>query len=845
MKWPRGKNRAGDPVPDSGPGPETGTDVSAEQLAVALAQVSAAGSAEALREGTREGLLPPEAFVPLADVEPVSSLTNIPGVPGVFVGREAEVRLLEETLDTDRGRVVAVHGLGGVGKTTLAAYVAARNTAEGRVVWWARAETGEEIDAGLVDFARALQPVLAVLPADTLRERALQWFSAHDDWMLVLDDVDQPDDVRGLLARLNPRGRVLVTTRRSGGWHGVATDLRIDALDEPSAIELFRRISDAGGANASGLTGIRTLCRELGHLPLAIEQAAAYCRVTYMGADDYLALLHDYPAETLASSAEGWAPERTVARVWQISLDRLRDNPLASDLLRIMAWYAPRGIPRTLLVGLGHKGEVLRALAGLAAHSLITLDRDTVSVHPLVQATARTPDPADPHRAPERIQVAQERATDLLLASLPDDFVTRESLSWWNELLPQVDHLDAHIQPRSATPAMAVLRARTGQFLVEQGSVRRAVTLLERAVEDVTRELGRDHQDTLALLNNLAGAYASAGDTRRAVTLYEDVHERQSRVLGDHHPGTLVTAANLALAYHALGDVEHALTSYESILDTQRRILGEDHPRTLVTRHNLAAAYASAGDIDRSVETYENLLHDQVRILGAEHIQTLGTENNLAAALASSGDLAGARARYTQLLEELIRVVGEDHPDTITTRGNLAYVHLLSGDVVEARESYERVLADQIRVLGEDDPRTLATVNNLGLVHGAVDPGRALELLERALTDRQRVLGADHPDTLTSLASFAFALMASGDDEQALPLLEKAAADRVRILGEEHPDTIASHHDLAQALWSMGHPVEAEAMLARTHDVARRVLGDEHSLTLSLRTALNGIRGDR
>ncbi|NUT29860.1 MAG: tetratricopeptide repeat protein [Streptomyces sp.] len=778
-------------------------------------------------------------------MEPVQALSNIPRVPGVFVGREDELRMLEEALSASRGAVVtAVHGLGGVGKTTLAAHVATRSIAEGHVVWWTRAETSEEINSGLVDFARALQPVLSGLPADTLRERALEWFRTHDDWMLVLDDVDHPDDVRRLLPRLSPRGRVLVTTRRSVGWRGLATDLRIEELDEASAVELFRRMSSGTEEGASDLASIRALCSELGHLPLAIAQAAAYCRETYVGAGEYLGMLHDYPAEMLASSEEGWASERTVARVWQMSLDRLRDVPLAVDLLRTLAWYAPTEIPRALVDRLGRRHDVTRALTGLAAHSLIILDTDAVSVHPLVQATARTADSADPHRDPDSIRLAHERAVDLLLASLPEDVATRGSVAWWNGLVPHIDHLDAHTSPDSATEAMALLRARAGQFLHEQGSVRRAVTFFEHAVDDMTRVFGGDHQGTLAMVSNLATAYASAGEARRAVALYEDVREHQSRILGEDHPRTLVTAVNLALAYQSLGDLDRALASYQQILQTQLAILGEDHPHTLVTRHNLAAAYASLGDLDQAVATYERLLHDQVRVLGPDHIHTLGTENNLAAALASAGDLAGARSRYTQLLAEQTRVLGDTHPDTITTRGNLAYVHLLSGDQDKARESYERVLEDQKRVLGEDDPRTLATLNNLGLVHGVTNPARAAQLLETALVHRERALGTDHPDTLTSLASLAFLLLNTGGAEVAVPLLERAAAERIRILGEDHPDSLASQHDLAEALRITGQLDSAEDLFARAHDAAARILGDDHALTRSLRAGLTGIRGD-
>ncbi|MFI7103267.1 hypothetical protein ACIBK8_28420 [Streptomyces sp. NPDC050161] len=80
---------------------------------------------------------------------------------------------------------------------------------------------------GLAELARALQPTLAGLPEDALVERVLQWFVVHEGWLIVLDNVDRLDDIRSLLDRI-PSGRLLITTRRSTGWHHTATTLHLD-----------------------------------------------------------------------------------------------------------------------------------------------------------------------------------------------------------------------------------------------------------------------------------------------------------------------------------------------------------------------------------------------------------------------------------------------------------------------------------------------------------------------------------------------------------------------------------------------------------------------------------------
>jgi hypothetical protein len=42
------------------------------------------------------------------------------------------------------------------------------------------------------------------------------------------------------------------------------------------------------------------------------------------------------------AAAEG---DRTIPRIWHVTLDRLADDPLAGQVLRILAWYAPTRTP--------------------------------------------------------------------------------------------------------------------------------------------------------------------------------------------------------------------------------------------------------------------------------------------------------------------------------------------------------------------------------------------------------------------------------------------------------------------------------------------------------------------
>nr|WP_241755321.1 NB-ARC domain-containing protein [Actinomadura sp. RB99] len=413
-----------------------------------------------------------------AEVHAPPGQVNIPAHARLFVGRGTELEQLDAALGAaDPVVVAAVHGLGGVGKSTLAArYAAAHAPAAGsggRVfhpVWWITADTGEAVQAGLAALAAALQPELkTVMKLEELAEWALTWLGCHPGWLVVLDNVTDPAHIAALLDRTS-KGRVLVTSRLGQGWHRFgARVLRLDVLTAGQAVELLTRIATAGGSRVD-LDGADELVTELGFLPLAIEQAAAYLQQNQLSPRQYLRYLADSPAAMYDLPAEGsdissgtGSDARTIAR---ITLDQLAvGTPVAAELLRILAWYAPEAVPRTLLDNLNEVDErkqfaaplLQDALGKLAAYNMITLTPDSITVHRLVQAVARTPDdnPADgdPHRRADDITAARDTATRLLNHARPQDYSDPPSWPQWRRLLPHIDALADHTLPAPTPPS--------------------------------------------------------------------------------------------------------------------------------------------------------------------------------------------------------------------------------------------------------------------------------------------------------------------------------------------------------------------------------------------------------
>lgn len=718
-------------------------------------------------------------------------VVNVPRTEHTFVGRSDELGLLTEALTrlderTAGGVVVqAMHGLGGVGKSTLAAYWTRAHAVDYEVVWWIIADRPAGLDAGLADLAVALEPEYGGQPLETLKARAIAWLAAHRRWLLVLDNVTDQASIAPLLDRAST-GRVIVTSRLAEGWHRLgATVIRLGVLTGEQAVELLTSIATQDRDDAD-LTGSADLVTELGYLPLAIEQAAAYIHQTQLSPAAYLALLQENPAVMYDQTARGADAERSIARIWRVTLDTLAETALAGHLLRTMAWWASESIPRFLFDPIADPVDVTNSLSSLAAFNMIALNTDTVTVHRLVQAVARTPDPNDPHRQHAAIDAAHEQATHLLIRACPADPFDPAGWPTWRSLLPHADALAS----RGDNDDTVFLLDRTATFLQNQGAVARAIAFFERALASGQRLHGDDHPLTMDVRNNLALAYRDIGDLKRAIDLTEHTLADRERVLGPDHPETLTTRSNLASVCRDAGDLKRAIELNKRTAADCERVLGPDHPDTLRVRGNLAVAYAEAGDLERAIPLSEETLADRERVLGLDHPDTLVSRNTLALAYQDTGNLERAIDLTERTLTDRERVLGPDHPGTMTSRHNLALAYGRAGNLEKGIRLYEQTLADRERVLGPDNPQTWNTRSNLAAAYGeAGDLERAIPLSEQSLAHRESVLGHDHPGTLITRYNMACIYQQAGNLDRAIPLYAQTLADCERVLGAEHAFT--------------------------------------------------------
>ncbi|MER5399414.1 tetratricopeptide repeat protein [Streptomyces sp. NPDC002599] len=768
-------------------------------------------------------------------------------VSGVFVGREQELTDLRGMLagkgsaSAMQPRVRAIHGLGGVGKSSLALHYANRYRSAYSLAWWITAESPESIVTGLAGLALRLCPKWAeIASSDERAAWAITWLQAHSGWLLIFDNVEDPKHLHSYLGTL-VSGHHLATSRKATGWHAVAPTMVLGLLPLTEATNLLCTIAFPNLTPTEGQRGAaRQLAEHLGCLPLALEQAGAYVYRTGIDLDTYrqsLGLVLDEDRDVID-------PERTIARIWDHTLAAIpRRDPLAVTLLRTMAWLAPDDIPRSLLAPLAPSQIALsNALGELHAYNMIafTDDHQGVSVHRLVQTVLRThtPSPSEPNSYALGRSEAEQAVHQAL--PTPPAGLRSESTALWERLLPHALALAESTPPDTPTSAdTANAYHQVAQYLDRQGRDAHSISLRTAVLAQREQVLGHVHPDTLSSRNNLACAYRAAGNLKRAIPLLEDTLVQREQVLGDTHPDTLNSRNNLACAYESVGNLERAIPLYEATLDQCEQVLGPIHPDTLSSRNNLACAYRAAGNLKRAVPLLEDTLVQREQVLGDTHPDTLASRNNLACAYRAAGDLERAIPLYETTLVQREQVLGDTHPDTLASRNNLACAYRVTKKVERAVPLFEVTLVQREQVLGDTHPDTLRSRNNLARAYRtAGDLRRAIPLHETAVAQYEQVLGDAHPDTLSSRNNLARAYEAAGNLERAMPLYEATLAQYEQVLGDAHPDTLSSRNNLACAYLAAGNLERAIPLLETNLSQCERVLGDTHPDTLNSRNNL-------
>ena len=723
---------------------------------------------------------------------------NLPVQLTGFVGRQAERAGVGDVLSSRR--LVALTGVGGAGKTRLAAQVAADQAErwpDG--LWWV--ELGAVTDAAEVAEVVAstvgvlVEPVRGPLGSVAVTLRDCRALVCLDNCEHVLEGAAE---VAAALLRSCPEATVLATSREPLGVPGEVV-WQVPPLTTDDALALF--VERAGAVrpgfalDASSEAAVRAMCARLDGIPLALELAAAWLRTLTpqqieAGLDDRFGLLVRGPRgavprqQTLAASIE-----------WSHALLEEPDRVVFRRLATFPGGFGLEAARSVAASGAVARDDVLDALGRLVDKSLVVASESGQEARFRLLETIRQ-FAADRLEDAGEVAATRDRHLAHVLAFVEgsEPELRRDIDAWRTRLELEQANLRAALEWGLAAPDPAPGRRLAAGLpwlwhLHGQGA---------EGIEFLRRAVGRAPQDRSRLQARLLAGIALVADTASPFGLEFDTAQQALEIAterGDEPLRALCLTlsgvgrfftdfgAAWALSVEALEVAEAAGDAF--VVDAARALQGII--LHLEDRHEAAEPLLAAA--------VEGLLRRHRGIAAT----TLGFR---AAGAMSTGELGRAR----RLAEQAVRVAEPlgDYNRVGSTRSVLALVHGLAGQVDAGLEVMQPVL--RLVEGAENDvfvPGMARTMGALELWRG--DPEAAARWFEREA--RSTDGGAETWIAAQSMPGLGAALRSAGRADRARSVLERAVevARRLgmpRVVAEalEQQAELAAADDLDHAV---------------------------------------------
>ncbi|MFE1746777.1 tetratricopeptide repeat protein [Coleofasciculus sp. H7-2] len=244
-----------------------------------------------------------------------------------------------------------------------------------------------------------------------------------------------------------------------------------------------------------------------------------------------------------------------------------------------------------------------------------------------------------------------------------------------------------------------------------------------------------DEPEKAAIIHNLAEIYANTGEIEQAIAYYQQSLEIFERI--GNLQGKAATLHCLANIYADTGEIEQAIAYYQQSLEIFERI--GDVQGKAATLHCLAIIYANTGDIEQAIAYYQQSLEIEERIGDVKG--KAATLHCLAIIYANTGEVEQAIAYYQQSLEIFERI--GNLQGKAATLHQLASIYANTGDIEQAIAYYQQSLEIEERIGNLQGKAATLAMLGLLLATGKGKFDTALDYLQQSLEILQRLQSPD------------------------------------------------------------------------------------------------------
>ena len=749
-----------------------------------------------------------------------------PSIPRRKLLREIHRQFNEYEYESSGHKIVVLLGMGGQGGGWLALDFGREVALESpsTLVLWLDATSEKTLTRSLEDVADRWNSRKRKFADTDSRMKYVREVLSEREWLLVFDNYDHPDQFAHICTFIPPgNGSVLIPSRHADASM-LGKTVQLSGMDEGEGFDLLRHRTEQNLDDPTIREEAVKILHVLGHLPLAIDQAAAYIRQQRLPLHQFLQLYESQKETVLNQKHVYWdytkklhgeEKEETplgVLTTWELSIQQVSGarsyQSAVEHLLTIAAFLGrievseslfkeytrrirpmPEWLWRFTTKGQWDPHAYRDVVSELVRLSLVqgcsnNAGECCLSLHPMIKDWLQL-------RISDADRSGYIMETINILANFIDANLQERSIQEARGLL---GHLDACIHSHRKFPT-AGDRLGFGQlrgyaitfssFYLSHGRYREAEEGFQAVLDHDEQNYGKNHAHTFRTMRQLADAYVHGGK-------YNEARDLLSKALRENQTKT---------------DIEtlHILSGLAAVYNKQSRPAdAEKYYETALKGH------AVRKELSKPQEVYPLYL----RL--AEVKRHLGKHDD-------------AEDLYKQAHRGYEQSCAYDEDatlDMLRAASGLADVLRVKGRYGEAEISYREAWEGYKRYLGSNHPETIILLTNLGISCRNQENFEGAEnYLEECVRVLRKSLGPDHPDSLRAWMNLSICIDKQGRYKEAETKYWEVFKGREKKLPRGHPYTMRTIERLAHVLWMQGQHDKAETLV-------RKILTKEGKLSV-------------
>ncbi|MBN9344093.1 MAG: hypothetical protein BGO76_06340 [Caedibacter sp. 38-128] len=768
---------------------------------------------------------------------------------------------IEESLKENRSiQTVALVGIGGAGKTTLARQYA--QSQKSSVVWEINAETKESLRNSFENLAYALarteeqkkilKEIEEIKDAQERGEKvflfATEMLRAYSGWLLLYDNIEKFADIQKYFP-YNPdvwgQGKVIVTTRDNNIVSNNYVDkyLYIDELSPQEKLALFVKIMSNGNKNISTSVEKQQAEKFLADLPpfpLDISVAGHYLRMTNVKYEQYLEYLKENNnafaeiQENVLKEASDYTKSRY--SIITLSLKQLLEaHKDFADLLLIISLLDSQNIPKDLLDA--YKGSVIvdNFIYHLKKYSLITHEigstnlTSNFSIHRSTQEISLTylTKTLGLRKESPLLQVISSR-----LESYLDQLIDKEDFSKRKLLVPHYEKFLNYSNLLSSA-VKGVIEGKLGYLYYSLGDYNKAKSKLEEGLNNL-RTTPLENSSTFAkILVYLAYSYWDLGHYVKAKTVTEQALQK-FKIYAPDNKAEIARALGLqGILCAELDDYEKARKLLEESLAIYKKYVPDKYAGIADVLIYLGVANRYLGDYKKAKILFEQGLKLYTKYLPQNYVAIGWAFANLGNVESDLGFYEKAEFNFEKGLRIYQNYLSGHQVEIARFLARLGKLYNELGYYEKAENYFKESLTIYKKYLPQNHVAVAWALAYLSMVNrGLGHLKQAKSLIEESLLIYKQHLADDCIEVARALTFYANIYRDLGDYNNAKSLLQKSFSSYEKVYGIEHINTARILRDLGAVYCAQGETKIAEDLLKKALKIFKQEKHPESYLSL-------------